>query len=366
MTEKTTYTAKQTGRDWPIYTGVYYDCHVVSIPQVLGGDLFRDWLTIVASPTISTGWQGMLCRQKLDSEIMRDEVLFGTFGVEKTFVDIGGDPEKTIEREVRENGYLICRVDSYYHPHFRNDYRQNHSPGHKVTVVDFDDQNFTILDNNGMHTSALTLERAEMIDSVLSNLYYSYDKQDTFYRLSGPSEDNAARLRPIIAETLQRTIAEFIANRAEVGPAIAALHAEFPAILTTAPEIRAYSWIRHVYKTALTVEFCYNALLETQPHVSAHWNAALPCSEDEFFAAIRAAAAGWKYLKMQCKTAEAEGKSAEYAPRLEKALVAITEREGKIADLLKIRATKQKLSLKGPRNWKEKLLGTKLLKSSLG
>jgi len=363
MTE--TYTARQTGRKWPIYTGVYYDCHVVSIPQVLGPKLFQEWMAIVSTPTIKSGWQGMYCRQRLDSEIARDEVLFGTFGVKKTFVDISGALTETIEANVKKHGYLICRVDSYYHPHFHNDYKTNHSPGHKVTVIDFDADTFTILDNNGTHTTVLTLDRAEMIDSVLSNLYYAYDKEDTFYRFDPPDAEEAERLRPGIDKEIRRTLDGFVKNRADVAPGVAALQVFFPEILRNGEPLRAYSALRHVYKTALTVEFCYNALRETRPTVQSHWDALLPGDQEAIFKALSDAATGWKFLKMQCKTAEVEDKAAEYAPRMEKALDAIQTREARLADLMGVTPKPQEKT-EGPRNWKTQLFETKLLKSLLG
>lgn len=332
MKEANVYTAAQTGREWPIYTGVYYDCHVVSIPQVLSPQLFHEWLTIVASPTIRRGWQGMYCRQLLDSEQARDKVLFGTFGVRKTFVDVLRDPTHTIEDSVRRHGYLICRVDSYYHPHFRNDFRQNHSPGHKVTVVDFDDEGFTILDNNGTHTTVLVLPRADMIDSVLANLYYAYDKEDTFYRLNLPASGEAARLRVTIDEALRTSLDAFVDNRQIAVPAVKDLSLAFLPVLREAEPLRAYGALRHTYKTALTVEFCYNALLEASGTVREHWKHTVGCEPGPVLEAMKNASTGWKYLKMLCKSAETEGRPADYAARAEKALDAITDREGRLAD----------------------------------
>ena len=334
MTNINTYKSSASGQEWTIYRGVYYDCHVVSIPQVLGQKLFHEWMTIVAAPTVCQGWQAMYCRQKLDSEIERDKILLDLFGVTKTLVNIDGDPCATIEEQILKNGYLICRVDSYYHPHFHHDYHKNHSPGHKVTVIDFDDDSFTLIDNNGMHSSILTLGRDEMIDSVLSNLYYSYDKEDTFYYLCAPTKDKALQLRSGINTAIEKTMQQFISSRIDVVNAVHTLAEQFPDALQLTPEIRAYSWLRHVYKTALTLEFCYNALLETRLEVSHLWEKNLRCSSDCMFEALGNASTAWKHLKMQCKTAEAAGEIKSFSPRVEKALDIILEREATLHTLL--------------------------------
>ena len=334
MTDINAYKSSATGQEWTIYRGVYYDCHVVSIPQVLGKKLFHEWMTIVAAPTVCQGWQGMYCRQKLDSEIERDKILLDLFGVTKTLVNIDGDPRSIIEQQILKNGYLICRVDSYYHPHFHNDYRQNHSPGHKVTVIDFNNDTFTLIDNNGMHSSILTLDRDEMIDSVLSNLYYSYDKEDTFYHLYAPSKDKALRLRSGINEAIEKTMQKFIYSRVDVLNGVHSLSEQFPDALRHTPEIRAYSWLRHVYKTALTVEFCYNALLETRLEVLHLWKKNLHCSSDCMFDALGNASTAWKHLKMQCKIAESVGEIRSFSTRVEKALDIILEREAMLHNTL--------------------------------
>ncbi len=334
MNEQTVYTANQSSRVWPIYSGVYYDCHVVSIPQVLGATLFRQWLTIVACPSIRLGWHGLYCRQLLDSEASRDQVLFDLFGVKKQAVAITGDPTQTIEESVQQHGYLICRVDSYYHPHFHNDYKKNHSPGHKVTVIDFDDDAFTIIDNNGTNTAVLTLPREDMIDSVLSNLYYAYEKEDTFYRLLPPDAKQQASLAPEIDNMLQKTLEDFVHNRLQLQSGLAQLRAAFLDTLNAAPRERCYGWIRHIYKTALTIEFCYSALLESSPAVSAHWDKVLEGDSSLALSKLKDASIGWKYLKMLCKSAETEGQPSDYISRITKALDAISEREQKVSDIL--------------------------------
>jgi hypothetical protein len=334
MVDQHVYRSGQTGRLWHIHTGVYYDCHVVSIPQVLSVEMFHEWLTIVACPTVKSGWNGLYCRQLLDSEVLRDKVLFGTFGVKKTHIDISGDPTRIIESEVRKNGYLICRVDSYYHPHFQKDYHQNHSPGHKVTVIDFDEDTFSILDNNGTFTTVLKLPRAELIDSVLSNLYYAYDKEDTFYRLDLPSPEERGRLRFGIEKALEGTFTGFVQNRSQIEPGLTALRAAFLPALESAEQMRSYTWIRHVYKTALTTEFCYNALLEASPVVMRHWERIAQGDGRAALVAMREASTGWRYLKVLCKAAETENQSASYVSRIQNALDAILERENKFSGLI--------------------------------
>ena len=76
MEKVTEHFSQVTGLVWSAHNTVYYDCHVVSLAQILPRDVYYSWLTMAALPAIEHRWNGVSCRNKLDSEHARDVVLF--------------------------------------------------------------------------------------------------------------------------------------------------------------------------------------------------------------------------------------------------------------------------------------------------
>jgi len=303
LPEPSIYVSKVTGKEWEIYSGAYYDCHVVSLPQVLPVTLFHAWLTIASMPKIEHGWSGLYCRNSLDSEAARDVILLEQMGVEKYFVSLSEDIESTIQNTISRIGYIICRVDSYYHEHFTASYRQVHSTGHKMTIIDWDEKYYYGIDSVGVKSDVLPIERGEFLDSVFANLYYAYEKPDTLYYLRYGENAQKKVTSGAIDSLVEAKIRIWQHDRNNLYDNMLRFHDSLSDNIEKLSDIRLYSYIRNIYQLALAIEFSYMALLEAFPSVKHNWQSVyqdIDTVETDIALAIKA----WRTLKMLCKTAE--------------------------------------------------------------
>ncbi|GAA0679559.1 hypothetical protein GCM10010193_36460 [Kitasatospora atroaurantiaca] len=292
-----------TGLRWEAVESVYYDCHVVSLAQLLPSRLFAAFLLVAGAPRIQADWGGLTCRNLLDSEAARDVVLLREFGVEKHNLPVDGDIEATIRASVREHGHCIARVDSYYHEHFQEYYLQEHrTNGHKVTVIDFDQDTYTGIDNVGVRTLALTFDRRLFVESVRSNLFHVYEKHDTLYRLHVGAEAERRLADGAVLEREQRTVADFLADRARLATQIDAYREAFTRDLDE-PGTRRYAQLANSYTTALMIERAYLALVEAHARTTEPW-AVLPDRGERLIESLNDAIKAWRMFKMLCRTAQ--------------------------------------------------------------
>ena len=300
---KSDHTSAVTGRTWHAFHSVYYDCHVVSLGQVAPRDVFYDWLTICASPHIEAQWGGISCRNKLDSEPARDVVLLNQMGVVKHHVPIVGDIAANVEATIRRQGYCVTRVDSFYHAHFEEFYRKQHrTNGHKVVVIDWDGENYYGIDNVGVKTLVMDFAKDWFIESIRSNLFHVYEKEDTFYHFD--------------AESLRAAEANTALRAALVGEAVSAWHAHRAAHLDAFDvfarafahdielgEPRGYAQQHNSYTSALMIETAYTALHEAWSHNSASLSA-IAADPKAALAALKGALQAWRMFKMLLKARE--------------------------------------------------------------
>ncbi|KQV15483.1 MULTISPECIES: hypothetical protein [unclassified Kitasatospora] len=292
-----------TGLEWEAVESVYYDCHVVSLAQLLPSRLFAAFLLVAGAPRIQADWGGLTCRNLLDSEAARDVVLLQEFGVEKYHLPVEGDLAATVEATVREHGHCIARVDSYYHEHFQEYYLQEHrTNGHKVTVIDFDPETWTGIDNVGTRTLALTFDRQLFVESVRSNLFHVYEKHDTLYRLNVGERALGLLQSGAVREREARAVDEFLADRARLAGEIEAYRQAFTDALA-AGGIRRYAQFANSYTSALMTERAYLALIEAYSRCTEPWEL-LPDGGAGLMAALNEAVRAWRMLKMLCRTAQ--------------------------------------------------------------
>jgi hypothetical protein len=299
----TTHRSTVTGMQWGAVESVYYDCHVVSLAQLLPSRLFAAFLLVAGAPTIRAGWGGLYCRNALDSEVARDVVLLDRFGVDKHHLPVDRDIEATIRAAVDEYGHCIARVDSYYHEHFQEYYLQEHrTNGHKITVIDFDDTSYTGIDNVGPRTLVLQFDRQLFTEAVRSNLFHVYEKHDTLYRLEAGAR---ARYRLDDGTVLSHELAAveaFLADRAALPDQVAAYRDAFGRDLERGG-IRRYAQLANSYTTALMVERAYLALGEAHSRTREPW-AMLADGGGELIGALGDAVKAWRLFKMLCRTVQ--------------------------------------------------------------
>ena len=304
--EKTTHISEKTSMQWRAIDSVYYDCHVTSLAQILPDNLYYNWLTVCALPKLEYQWNGLSCRNLLDSEANRDFVLFNQFGVEKTQVPIVGDLNDRIESTVLKQGYCIARVDSYYHEHFDEFYLKEHRVnGHKVTVVDWDDEYFYGIDNLGIKTLVLPFKKDWFIESIRSNLFHVYEKEDTFYYLEKSSIEEATRNISKQEILVDESISAWMQHRFEHQDDFNMYEQIFAAdLLQSNP--RPYAQVHNSYTSALMIETAYTALNESWSSNPAYLTNHVADSE-KLVESIGETTKAWRMFKMLCKAKDANG-----------------------------------------------------------
>lgn len=299
--EITQHKSRITGKSWQTLNSVYYDCHVVSLAQILPKELYYPWLTLTALPFIESQWRGLSCRNALDSEHKRDEVLFDQMGLSKQLVPITGDLEQQIRSTVEEQGYCICRVDSYYHEHFDEFYLKEHrTNGHKVTVIDWDDEYYYGIDNLGIKTLVMAFRRDWFIESIRLNLFHVYEKEDTFYYLPDDSITSAMTLLSNHQTRVVNAITHWATHRKANADAFDTYFSQFSDDLEAGMP-RTYAQVHNSYTTALMIETAYTAILESWEYDPMPWQRVLPDSQ-EVFEALSICVKAWRMFKMQCKS----------------------------------------------------------------
>jgi hypothetical protein len=300
---KSEHISTATGRRWDAFTSVYYDCHVVSLGQIAPRGLYYDWLTICALPFVEAQWGGISCRNKLDSEVARDVVLLDRLGVVKRHVPIRGDITANMEDTVRRQGYCVARVDSYYHEHFVEFYKQQHrTNGHKVVVIDWDDENYYGIDNVGIKTLIMDFKKDWFIESIRSNLFHVYEKEDTFYHFEEQSLKAAALNSTTRRELVEAAVAEWLAHRKANLSAVLDYARRFAEDIVE-PEPRGYAQQHNSYTSALMIETAYTALYEAWSFDRASLDAATPNGETAL-SALRSASQAWRMIKLLLKGRE--------------------------------------------------------------
>ncbi|GJF28395.1 hypothetical protein KNE206_10950 [Kitasatospora sp. NE20-6] len=298
----TRHRSAATGLDWEAVDSLYYDCHVVSLTQLLPPRLLAAFLLVAGAPALKAEWGGLSCRNLLDSEVARDALLLGEWGVEKHHLPVHGDIEATLRAAVREHGHCIARVDSYYHEHFPEYHLLQHrTNGHKVTVVDFDEESYTGIDNVGVRSLVLRFDRALFTESIRSNLVHVYDKYDSLYRLKVGPDTELALADGTVAVRERAAVTALLADRAGLDTELDRYGAGFAADLT-GPPIRRHAQLDNTYHTALMVERAYLALAQAHLRTTGPW-AGLPGGGAPFLAGLDRAAKGWRMLKMLCRNA---------------------------------------------------------------
>ncbi|WP_428086915.1 hypothetical protein [Candidatus Thioglobus sp.] len=300
MEEVTEHLSQVTGLAWSAHNTVYYDCHVVSLAQILPRNVYYSWLTMAALPAIEHQWNGVSCRNKLDSEHARDVVLFDEMELAKQQLSIKGDLDETIQKTIRSQGYCICRVDSYYHEHFDEFYLKEHrTNGHKITVIDWDDEYYYGIDNLGIKTLVMKFQRNWFIESIRSNLFHVYEKEDTFYYLQKPQIDAAKENIDSIGELEKLRIQQWLEHRIAHARAFEQYYQTFVADINS-PAPRPYAQVHNSYTSALMIETAYTAVHEAWQYNSKHWQTVL-LDHETTFARMAEAIKAWRMFKMLCK-----------------------------------------------------------------
>lgn len=300
---KSEHISAVTGRSWDAFSSVYYDCHVVSLGQVAPRALFYDWLLVCALPFIEAQWGGISCRNKLDSESARDVVLLDQLGVVKRHVPICGDITANMEDTIRKHGYCIARVDSYYHEHFAEFYKTEHrTNGHKVVVIDWDETHYYGIDNVGIKTLVMDFKKDWFIESIRSNLFHVYEKEDTFYHFEAQSLEAAALNTPRRRDLVSVAIAEWLAHREANLSAVSDYASRFADDIIKA-EPRNYAQQHNSYTSALMIETAYTALHEAWSFDRSSLDTVTPDGAAAL-SALHSASQAWRMIKMLLKGRE--------------------------------------------------------------
>jgi hypothetical protein len=306
----TAYQSGVTGRHWNAVESVYYDCHVVSLTQILPPRLLAAFLLVAGAPTLRSEWGGLSCRNLLDGEAARDALLMGEWGLEKYHLPVEGDIEATLRAGVRDFGHCIARVDSYYHEHFDEYYlREHRTNGHKVTVVDYDETSYIGIDNVGVRTLVLRFDRDLFIEAIRSNLIHVYDKHDSLYRLHLGERTQLALADGTLRRRERDAVDALIADRRVLPHHLSQYREAFVSALT-APGQRAHAQLNNTYHSALMIERAYLAVMEAYRRTSEPWTG-LAGDGEPFIEGLAAAAKGWRTLKMLCRTALSGGAVAD-------------------------------------------------------
>jgi hypothetical protein len=302
----TAYQSGVTGRHWNAVESVYYDCHVVSLTQLLPPRLLAAFLLVAGAPTLRSEWGGLSCRNLLDGEAARDALLMGEWGLEKYHLPVEGDFEAALRAGVRDHGHCIARVDSYYHEHFNEYYlREHRTNGHKVTVVDYDETSYIGIDNVGVRTLVLRFDRDLFIEAIRSNLFHVYDKHDSLYRLHLGERAQIALADGTVRRRERDAVDALLANRRALPQHLSQYRDAFMSALTASGQ-RSHAQLNNTYHSALMIERAYLAVTEAYRRTGEPWTG-LAGDGEPFIEALAVAAKNWRALKMLCRTALSGG-----------------------------------------------------------
>ncbi|CCH17917.1 hypothetical protein [Micromonospora lupini] len=306
----TTHQSEVTGRHWTAVESVYYDCHVVSLTQLLPPRLLAAFLLVAGAPTLRAEWGGLSCRNLLDGEAARDALLLGEWGVQKHHLPVDGDIEATLRAAVRDHGHCVARVDSYYHEHFDEYYlREHRTNGHKVTVVDFDENSYLGIDNVGVRTLVLRFDRALFVEAIRSNLFHVYDKHDSLYRLHLGERTQTALADGTVRRRERAAVDALLTDRRTLPQQLSRYRDAFVLALT-APGQRRHAQLTNTYHSALMIERAYLAVAEAYRRTGEPWTG-LAGDGEPFIEGLATATKSWRALKMLCRTALSGGTVAD-------------------------------------------------------
>jgi hypothetical protein len=301
------YLSKVTGRQWDALNSLYFDCHMTSIAQILPTTLYYSFINVSAPIYLSNNWGGLAWSNGFDSEIDRDVILYDEMGVDKYFVPVNGDIVKNIEETIANVGYCITRVDSYYHEYFEEYYMKVHrTNGHKVTLIDFDEEFFYGIDNLGPKTLILKFRRDLFLEAIYSNIYNVYEKKDTlYYLILGPRYEELERSGKISMMVID-SISKYLNHRLELDSILDTFEEEFISEFLGNNELRSLAKAKNSYTSAYLIETSYGLLYESMEFDYTPWNIHL---EDVglFMEKYNNALKEWRMFKMLVKAFEKSG-----------------------------------------------------------
>jgi hypothetical protein len=298
-----TYISKQTGKEFLLKNTLYYDCHITSLAHILNNDTYYEFLTISSIPKIEFLFHGLYCRTILDSELKRDNLLFDEFNIKKTFINHYGEIENIIKYAIKTYGYCVARVDSFYHEFFKEFYLKEHrTNGHKITVIDWDDEYFYGIDNVGYGIKLLKFKINYFLESIYSNIIHVYDKDDSLYVLAENKKNNQQ-----IENLIKQSIEIFLKEKLSSYDIYKKYYSEFVKnIEESLIEPRQYSQIHNSYSTALQIKNAYEGIIESyfnSDKIKNIWSEIL-INPDEFIVLLNKSKKLFDSFKMQCRIYE--------------------------------------------------------------
>ncbi|MEI2778376.1 MAG: hypothetical protein V9G19_20880 [Tetrasphaera sp.] len=304
--EITRHLSTRTGRRWEAVDSVYYDCHVVSLAQLLPPELFGSFLAVTARPVIDAAWGGLRCRSILDSEAARDVVLMDRWGVWKSQVPVRDDVASALRDAVRTHGYCIARVDSYYHEHFEEYYlREHRTNGHKVTIIDYDDDSYTGIDNVGVKNLVLRFDRRLFEHAIRSNLVHVYEKPDTLYHLNLGQDTRAALASGRVDRDTESAVAAYLRDQVDLPATLQryrqCLERDLAGSAGAGLDVDGYAQLRNSYTAALLIERSETAMIQASRFAPTAWERTLG-DPTRLVAAVERAAKAWQLFKLLCNS----------------------------------------------------------------
>lgn len=302
----TSHLSRLTGRRWQVVDSVYYDCHVVSLAQLLPAQLFGSFLAVTARPVVDAAWGGLRCRSILDSEAARDVVLMDRWGVWKSQVPVHDDIASALRATVRTHGYCIARVDSYYHEHFEEYYlREHRTNGHKVTVIDYDDDAYIGIDNVGVKNLVLRFDRRLFEHAIRSNLVHVYEKPDTLYTLHLGQDARTALSGGRVDHDTEIAVAAYLRDQIDLPAKLrryrACVESDLAGSSTAGLDVDGYAQVRNSYTGALLIERSEIAMIQASRFAPTAWERTLG-DPATFIAAMERATKAWQLFKLLCSS----------------------------------------------------------------
>jgi hypothetical protein len=169
-------------------------------------------------------------------------------------------------------------------------------------VIDWDGENYYGIDNVGIKTLVMDFKKDWFIESIGSNLFHVYEKEDTFYFFEKQSLEAAAMNSTRCREYVQAAITEWLAHR-KANLLVAADYARCFAGDIVKPEPRGYAQQHNSYTSALMIETAYTALYEAWSFDRSSLDAVTPDGETALFG-LRAASQAWRMIKLLLKGRE--------------------------------------------------------------
>ncbi len=298
----TQYEAKQTKINWNILSTANYDCHIICLRQALPDKLYHPFMLNGVLFNFVNGFNDLFCRHLLDSEKQRDHVLFSQFGVTQHCLLPQKDFKQQIQLAIKEQGYCICRLDTFYLNSFKSYYHTKdiyqRILGHKVFVVDWDDKNYYFIDNAGDGTYLHSLPITSFYDAISTSLIARYDKEDFayYYHYSDTFQLDST-------QTIIRKNFEFFLKQQ---PLFSTSIHDFKTSWLQNHDFDVcqealLAWLQKSILSALKLELSYQILLEAYP-TCAQWLGLTPDEEKSFLLYAKTMHRCWHHFKFLCQS----------------------------------------------------------------